>query len=120
MAHFAEIDNENKVIRVVVVPNEQEHRGEEFLRDDLQLGGRWIQTSFNNRIRRRYAAIGFVYDSENDVFIEPKPFPSWSLDSNFDWQAPVLRPENTNVIWDELRRGWFSPLGETEVAVLGD
>lgn len=71
MAHFAEIDENNIVKRVLVVPNEQEHRGQEFLADDLQLGGRWIQTSYNNRIRGKYAGIGDVYDEERDIFYTP-------------------------------------------------
>lgn len=69
MAHFAEIDNNNIVTRVLVVPDEHEHRGEEYLRDDIGLGGRWIQTSYNNRIRGVYAGIGMTYDEVNDVFL---------------------------------------------------
>jgi hypothetical protein len=71
MAHFAEIDNDNKVIRVVVVANEQEHRGQEFLADDLGLGGRWIQTSYNANIRGKYAGIGDTYDEVNNLFVSP-------------------------------------------------
>ena len=92
MAHSARLDADNKVVSVLVVPNEQEHRGEEFLRDDLQLGGRWIQTSYNHRIRKQYAGIGYTYDPTADVFIVPSPYPSWVLDSNHDWQAPVSKP----------------------------
>ena len=72
MAHFAEINENNIVIRVLVVPDEQEHRGQEFLANDLGLGGTWIQTSYNNRIRGKYAGIGDKYDAENDVFFTPK------------------------------------------------
>ena len=96
MAHFARLDADNKVVSVLVVPNEQEHRGEEFLRDDLQLGGRWIQTSYNNRIRKQYAGIGYTYDPTADVFIVPSPYPSWVLDSNHDWQAPVSKPADAS------------------------
>lgn len=88
MAHFARIDANNRVIDVLVVPNEQEHRGEEFLRDDLQLGGRWIQTSYNNRIRKQYAGIGFTYDAVNDVFIRPQPAAWFVLTDTFDWVCP--------------------------------
>lgn len=88
MAHFARIDADNKVVDVVVIPNEQEHRGEEFLRDDLQLGGRWIQTSYNNRIRKQYAGIGFTYDAANDVFISEQPAPWFVLSDTFDWVCP--------------------------------
>jgi hypothetical protein len=73
MAHFAEIDSDNKVLRVLVIDNSQEHRGQEFLANDLGLGGTWLQTSYNNNIRGKYAAIGDTYDPINDVFITPEP-----------------------------------------------
>lgn len=73
MAHFAEIDETNTVIRVLVVPNEQEHRGQEFLADELGLGGTWIQTSYNSKIRYNYAGVGFIYDPIDDAFIPPMP-----------------------------------------------
>jgi len=69
MAHFAEIDNTNKVLRVLVVDNSQEHRGQEFLADDCGLGGTWIQTSYNANIRGKFAGTGDIYDPVNDVFI---------------------------------------------------
>lgn len=72
MAHFAEIDSNNCVIRVLVIANEQEHRGQNYLADDLGLGGRWIQTSYNNKIRGTFAGEGYLYDEENDIFIAPK------------------------------------------------
>jgi hypothetical protein len=68
MAHFAEIKN-GKVVQVLVVPNEEESRGQEFLSEDLGLGGTWIQTSYNSNIRGKFAAIGDKYDSKNDVFV---------------------------------------------------
>lgn len=73
MAHFAEIDSNNIVTRVLVVPDEQEHRGQDFLANELGLGGTWVQTSYNARIRKNYAGIGFTYDSGRDAFIAPKP-----------------------------------------------
>jgi hypothetical protein len=73
MAHFAEIDSNNKVLRVLVVDNAQESRGQEFLAVDCNLGGTWLQTSYNNNIRGKYAAIGDIYDSVNNVFITPEP-----------------------------------------------
>lgn len=69
MAHFAEIDKDNFVIRVLVIDNSQEHRGQEFLSQDLGLGGTWIQTSYNSNIRGKYAAIGDKYDEKKDEFI---------------------------------------------------
>jgi hypothetical protein len=73
MAHFAEIDENNIVTRVLVVADEQEHRGQEFLANDLGLGGFWIQTSYNARIRKNYAGIGYQFDPVRDAFIPPKP-----------------------------------------------
>lgn len=69
MAHFAEIDKDNKVVRILVVPDSQENRGAKYLAEDLGLGGTWIQTSYNNKIRNKFAGVGDLYDSENDVFI---------------------------------------------------
>ena len=71
MAHFAEIDSNNVVLRVLVVDDSQEHRGQEFLADDCNLGGTWIQTSYNSRIRGKFAGMGDIYDPVNDVFTSP-------------------------------------------------
>lgn len=71
MAHFARIDENNKVVEVLVVDNSQEHRGQEFLAVDCGLGGTWIQTSYNANFRGRYAGIGDTYDAVNDVFVAP-------------------------------------------------
>jgi hypothetical protein len=79
MAHFAELDNNNKVIRVIVVNNnellingvELESKGIEFCQSIF--GGIWIQTSYNNNIRYNYAGIGYTYDADADAFIAPKP-----------------------------------------------
>ncbi len=73
MAHFAQIDENNIVLQVLVIPDFQEHRGQEYLANDLNLGGIWKQTSYNNRIRKNYAGIGFTYDEIRDAFIPPKP-----------------------------------------------
>jgi hypothetical protein len=80
MAHFAQIDNNNIVLQVLVIPDFQEHRGQQYLANDLNLGGVWIQTSYNNRIRKNYAGIGYKYDEELDAFIPPKPeIGEWNL-----------------------------------------
>ena len=71
MAHFAEIDKNNIVIRVLVIENEHETRGQEYLANDLGLGGTWIQTSYNAKIRGKFAGIGDVYEKDNDVFVKP-------------------------------------------------
>lgn len=91
MAHFAEIDNNNIVLRVLVVPDDQEHRGHDFLAVDLGLGGTWLQTSYNTYagqhatggtpFRKNYAGIGFTYDPARDAFIPRKPEQGdWQLD----------------------------------------
>jgi len=72
MAHFAEIDENNKVIRVVLVANEFEEKGEDYLANELGMGGRWIQTSYNNNFRGKFAGIGDSYDEDADVFIAAK------------------------------------------------
>jgi len=112
MAHFAEINDDNIVTRVLVVPDEEEDRGQEFLADDLDLGGTWIQTSYNTRagvhhdggtpLRGNYAGVGFTYDADLDAFLDPQPYPSWVLDeSTFQWEAPVAHPGTTKTITDE-------------------
>ena len=73
MAHFAEIDTNNTVLRVLVVDNSLEAQGADFLANTLGLGGTWIQTSYNNNFRGKFAGIGDTYDSVNDVFVAPEP-----------------------------------------------
>ena len=109
MAHFAEIDGDNIVTRVLVVPNEQENRGHEYLANDLDLGGTWVQTSYNARIRKNYAGIGYTFDSVRDAFIPPKPFASWVLNEDTcNWDAPVARPEDDKFYtWDEATTSWI-------------
>ena len=107
MAHFAEIDENGIVLRVLVVGDDQEHRGQDFLANDLGLGGTWVQTSYNNRIRKQFAGVGFKYDADADLFIAPQPFASWSLDENCDWQAPVAKPNDENMYnWNEENQEW--------------
>jgi hypothetical protein len=105
MAHFAKIEN-NLVTEVLVVDNNMEHRGADFLANDLGLGGTWIQTSYNGNIRKQYAGIGYSYDSVADVFIAPQPFASWSLDENYDWQPPTPMPTEGLWFWNEATLSW--------------
>lgn len=94
MAHFAEIDSNNKVLRVLVVHNDLEHRGAEFLSKDLGLGGVWLQTSYNGNIRKNYAGIGYTYDAVRDAFIAPKPDNAIGFDEDTcKWIVPI--PEIT-------------------------
>ena len=106
MAHFAEIDQNNVVLRVLVVPDAQDHRGETFLRHDLRLGGQWVQTSFNGKHRRRFAGVGMTFDAARDAFVLPSPFPSWVLDNVGDWQPPLQPPEGEGWEWDEADKEW--------------
>jgi hypothetical protein len=71
MAHFAEIDSNNVVLRVLVVADEHEHRGQDYLANDCGEGGTWIQTSYNHNIRGKYAGIGDIYDEATDTFVSP-------------------------------------------------
>lgn len=82
MAHFAEIDKNGVVQRVLVVSDDQEHRGQDFLANDLGLGGTWIQTSYNARIRKHYAGIGMTYRSDLDAFIPIRCHDEAILDEN--------------------------------------
>lgn len=109
MAHFAEIDpNTNLVLRVLVVHDSEEHRGQQFLADDLLLGGKWVQTSYNGKIRKNYAGVGFTYDQTRDAFIPPKPFPSWILDEETcKWKSKIQYPNDGNVYaWNEDSKEW--------------
>ena len=110
MAHFAEVDSNNIVTRILNVPNEEEHRGQEYLSADLELGGRWIQTSYNNNIRYMYAGIGYIYDEEYDIFLPPKPYPSWILNESHEgWIAPVPKSDDPTKVygWNEENQEWY-------------
>ena len=118
MAHFAEIDESNTVVRVLVVPDAQEGRGQEYLADDLGLGGTWKKTSYNTQggvhalggtpYRKNYAGIGYTFDAVKDAFIAPKPYASWVLDeATCTWQAPVAMPNDDKMYrWDEETTSW--------------
>ena len=127
MAHFALLDENNKVLNVIVVGNqnildkdgnESEAVGKSWcekfwFRRTGDVGFDWKQTSYNNNFRKQYAGLGFTYDATKDKFILPKPFTSWSLNSNDDWIAPITYP-NVNEIssnpvslsWDEDNQRW--------------
>ena len=115
MAHFAELDNDNKVLRVVVVGNDcvpsDEHVDGETWCINFFKGGIWKQTSYNHNFRKQYAGKDFTYDATKNKFIAPQPYTSWSLDSNDDWQAPVTYPtdeENKKISWDEENQKWIA------------
>lgn len=115
MAHFAEIDANNIVLRVVVVNNdvlldsmgqEQELKGIAFCKN--LFGGNWVQTSYSKNFRKNFAGIGFLYSKQLDAFIPPKPFNSWILDENScQWMAPVSKPlDDSLYIWNEDIQNW--------------
>ena len=118
MSHFAEIDGEGTVLRVLVVADDKESRGQEFLADDLGLGGTWKKTSYNTvggvhsnggtPFRKNFAGIGYKYDTEKDAFIPPKPFTSWILDEETClWNAPTPMPADDKMyVWDEPTTSW--------------
>ena len=119
MAHFAELDQNNIVQRVIVVNNndildvenkESEEIGIAFCKSLLGNDTIWIQTSYNESFRKNYAGTGFTYDSERDAFIPPKPYNSWLLDEQTcQWKPPVERPivEGKLFDWDEETKSWF-------------
>lgn len=108
MAHYAFLDENNIVTEVIVGVEETE------IIDGMDVETAYSKlrnqvckrTSYNGKIRRRYAGVGYFYDSANDVFIEPQPYPSWTLDNNFDWQPPKQRPENGYYSWNEQTQDW--------------
>lgn len=107
MAHFAEIDASNTVLRVLVIDNAHESNGVEYLADTLGLGGTWIQTSYNAKIRGKYAGVGDTYDAKLDRFISAQPYPSWLLQKDFNWQAPKPMPQDDKMYdWDEAQLDW--------------
>ena len=125
MAHFAELDNENKIIRVVVISNEDVDANGGDLHPDAETfvasivphsenGVAWKQTSYHHNFRKQYAGNIHYYDPVKDKFIDQQPFSSWSLDSNDDWQAPVTFPNTVdigglraNASWDEDNLRWI-------------
>ena len=117
MAYFAQLDETGTVVQVIAVSNadapdpateHSEPLGQAFIAS-LGLPGEWRQTSYNGNFRKAYAGPGFTYDPDDDVFIAPQPFPSWTLDGNHDWQAPTPMPEQGGpYTWDEDTLTWVS------------
>ena len=114
MAHYAFLDENNMVTNVIVGRNEDEvvdgisdweaHYAE-------VMGQKCVRTSYNHNIRKQYAGIGCTYDAVKDQFVAPQPFPSWSLDSNNDWQPPTPRLDEP-CYWDEETLTWVAmPVG---------
>ena len=110
MAHYAFLDENNIVTEVIVGRNETEVV--DGISDwETYYGNRRGQvckrTSFNGNVRKQFAGVGYTYDETADVFIAPKPFASWSLDANYDWQAPIAYPaDGKDYLWDEANQVW--------------
>ena len=116
MAHFAELDAQNNVLRVLVVNNEvitidgeeKEQIGIDFLTNLCGSSSIWKQTSYNYNFRKNYAGVGYTYDETRDAFIAPKTFPSWELDeATCRWDAPTPYPDDgKSYYWDEDTTSW--------------
>ena len=109
MAHYAFLDDYNFVTDVITGRDETE------VVDGISdwetyygnfRGQRCVRTSYNGNIRKQYAGIGYLYDETADVFIQPKPYSSWTLDENHDWQPPTPKPEG-NYAWFEPNQQWI-------------
>jgi hypothetical protein len=109
MAHYAFLDANNVVTEVITGIDETELI--EGLSPEVWYGNFRGQvckrTSYNHKIRKQYAGIGFTYDADADVFVSPQPFPSWTLDSNHEWQPPVPMPTDDRMYeWNETEQDW--------------
>jgi hypothetical protein len=111
MSHWAEIDENNIVLRVLVGNNSEPDEGEAFMNS---LGGTWVKTSYNGTIRKNFAGIGMSYDAGRDAFIAPKPFDSWILDEETcRWEAPVAYPtDGIMYVWDEETTDWKATVND--------
>jgi hypothetical protein len=110
MAHWAEIDENNIVTRVLVGDNNDPNgdEGYKFFIDTF--GGRWVKTSYNASIRKNFAGIGSMYDEERDAFISPKPYISWILnEETCRWEPPTKYPEDGGLyLWNDKNLKWES------------
>lgn len=114
MAHFAKLDENNKVIEVIVVHNNEllDENGNESEQKGINFcvslfGGRWVQTSYNGSFRQRYAGFGSVFIAEANIFTDPQPYASWSLNSNHNWEAPIPMPtDGKDYEWNEEALSW--------------
>lgn len=116
MSHFAEIDENNTVIRVIVA--EQDFIDSGVVGDP----SKWIQTSYNTSggvhqlggtpLRKNYAGPGYKYDAVRDAFIPPQPYESWVLNEDTClWESPVPYPDDgEKYIWEEALQQWKPPI----------
>jgi len=109
MAHYAFLNDDNIVTEVITGIDETElieGVDPETWYGQFR-GQRCVRTSYNNRIRKQYAGIGYRYDQTADVFIAPQPWPSWQLDGNHDWQPPTPMPNEGDWYWNEDSLEWI-------------
>lgn len=110
MAHYAEINENNIVINVIVIPDSvdtDEKEAENYCKRITGSNNNWLKTSYNNNIRKNYAGVGYFYDKDLDAFIAPKPFNSWILDENCKWIAPIQYPnDGFYYFWSENTTSW--------------
>jgi hypothetical protein len=117
MAYFAKLGTGNIVEQVISINNsvitdsngvEQEQLGVDFINKLYNTRDVWKQTSYNNNIRKNFAAIGYQYDQQRDAFIAPQPFNSWILNKNtWTWEAPIAKPDDNNIYtWNEQTLSW--------------
>ena len=106
MSHFAELNEDNIVTRVLVGDNNLPNEGHDWFVENL--GGRWIQTSYSGSIRKNFAGIGYTYDEDLDAFIAPQPFESWTLNTQTaKWMSPSPYPQDGRIYeWDEETLNW--------------
>ena len=102
MSHFAEINSDSIVQRVIVA--EQDFINSGVVGDSFN----WVQTSYNGNFRKNYAGSGYTYDKAKDAFIAPKPYPSWTLvEATCQWKAPVDYPsDGKKYDWNEATTAW--------------
>lgn len=108
MAHYAFLDD-NKIVTEVITGKDENELIEGLDPETWYgqfRGQQCVRTSYNNRIRKQYAGIGYTYDPIDDVFVSPQPFPSWTLDNNHDWQPPIPQPADGFWTWDEDTLTW--------------
>jgi hypothetical protein len=115
MAHFAQLDESNTVLQVIVVANEElildgaesETKGVIFCKSLFGDDTKWVQTSYNGNIRKNYAGIGYTYDPIADHFYGPSPYDSWELNDDAQWEAPVAYPtDGESYTWNEDTQEW--------------
>jgi len=108
MAHYAFLDENNVVTEVIVGIDETELI--EGIDPETWYGNFRKQvckrTSYNHKIRKQFASVGFTFDEVRDEFVLPKPYASWTLDQNNDWQPPTPKPEG-NYYWNEDTQTWL-------------